>query len=428
MKTVSRVLLSALLLTGVAGGAIVAQPAAAQKKKEEKGPKLSPDALKAAQAAQTAIRAGDFATAEPALGQLDAAVKNDNDRYFAASLRLELEQAKIRQQRQANPNAPVDNNRLAGPIDALLASPFTEPAQKAQMAYIRGQIAYENKQYPQTLQYWQQAQQLGYTDPNFALNVMRVKEASGNTAGALTDLEAELQRTTAAGQKPSEELIRYGLARGIKQPGQAVPWMKRLLVAYPTTKNWRDVAVLYGIQQGSVATLDGSQKLDLFRLMHQTKSLADQYDYREYADDAFKRGLPEEAKRILAEGVAAGKIPAGGTEYKAMQTEINKAIANESPLGPLEAKAKSAGDGKLAAQTAEAYLSQNNNAKAAELYRIAAQKGGVNADEVNTRLGIALARQGDKEGARAAFTAVKGTPRADLAQLWITSLDVPVTA
>ena len=74
----------------------------------------------------------------------------------------------------------------------------------------------------------------------------------------------------------------------------------------------------------------------------------------------------------------------------------------------------------LAAQTAEAYLSQGNYAKAAELYRTALSKGGVNADEVNTRLGIALANGGDKAGAQAAFAAVKGQPRADIAALWTT--------
>ena len=428
MNTVSRALLSALLMSGVAGGAIVATPAAAQKKKDDKGVKLTPAALTGAQAVQTATAANDFPTAEAALAQMDAAVKTDQDRYTAAALRLDMEQARLRVARAANPNGPVDQSRLAAPLDALLASPLTEQARKGQLAYVRGQLAYDAKQYPQTLQYWQQAKQLGYTDPNLDMNIMRVKEQSGDAAGALTDLNAEIQRASAAGQKPKEELYRYSMAKSVKLPGQAVPSMQRLVAAYPTKKNWRDVAVLYGLQQGSVATLDKQQKLDLFRLMHHTRSLADEFDYREYSDDAFDRGLPEEAKRILEEGIAAGKIPASGANYKAFRTEIAKAIANESPLGPLETKAKSAGDGKLAAQTAEAYLSQNNNAKAAELYRLALQKGGVNADEVNTRLGIALARQGDKEGARAAFTAVKGAPRADLAQLWITSLDAPVTA
>lgn len=430
MKTVSKAVLSALLLAGVAGGAIMAQPAAAQKKKDEKAdaPKYSKEVLTPAQAAQPAIQADNFAVAEPAVAQVEAAAKSEDDRYLAAALRLDLEQRKIRAARTANPNAPVDESRLAAPLDVLLASPRTDAAQKGQFAYVRGQLAYTAKQYPQALQYWNQAKQLGYNDPNLSLNIMRVKEQSGDTAGALTDLETEIQRMTASGQKAPEDLYKYGLSRAMKRPGQAIPWMQRYLAAYPTKKNWRDMLVVYGLQQGSIATLDNSQKIDLFRLMDQTDSLADQYDYGEYAQKARDRGLPEESQRILREGLAAGKLAASNTEYKALQAENAKLISNEGPLGPLETKAKGAADGKLASQTAEAYLSQNNNAKAAELYRVALQKGGVNADEVNTRLGIALARAGDKEAARAAFNAVKGPPRADLAQLWITSLDTPATA
>ena len=41
---------------------------------------------------------------------------------------------------------------------------------------------------------------------------------------------------------------------------------------------------------------------------------------------------------------------------------------------------------------------------------------------MNTRLGIALAAQGDKAGAKAAFDAVQGSPRAELAGFWNTWL------
>lgn len=430
MNTVSKALLSALLLTGVAGAALVAEPAAAQKKDDKKGNglKLSPAVLKPAQTAQTALKANDVATAEPAIAEAEAAVKNDDDRYIAAALRLELEQKKINAQRAASPGVAVDESRLGAPLQVLLASARSDQQQKAQFAAVLGQLSYNSKQYPQALQYFQQAKQLGSTDPNLDLNIVRIKEQSGDVNGALTDLDAQLQRAQAAGQKPSEELYRYGLARAMKQPGQALPWMKRYLSAYPTAKNWRDVLVLYGLQQGSVVTLDTPQKIDLFRLMNDTNSLADQYDYGEYAQKLRDRGLPVEASKILQKGIAAGKIPANNTEYKSMQAELRKFVANEGPLGPLEAKSKTGKDGKLASQTGDAYLSQENNAKAAELYRVALQKGGVDADEINTRLGIALARQGDKEGARAAFTAVQGAPRQGLAQLWIVHLDAPTVA
>ena len=105
--------------------------------------------------------------------------------------------------------------------------------------------------------------------------------------------------------------------------------------------------------------------------------------------------------------MATGKIPAGNATAKAMLTAAEAKSRQEGSLAPTEARAKSANDGKLAALTGEAYYGQGNYAKAAELYRLALQKGGVDANEVNTRLGIALAASGDKAGAKAAFEAVR---------------------
>ena len=49
----------------------------------------------------------------------------------------------------------------------------------------------------------------------------------------------------------------------------------------------------------------------------------------------------------------------------------------------------------------------------------------MNAPEINTRLGVALAMGGDKAGAKTAFGAVTGSPSAEIAALWITYLDAP---
>ncbi|OYU73307.1 MAG: hypothetical protein CFE32_21295, partial [Alphaproteobacteria bacterium PA3] len=57
------------------------------------------------------------------------------------------------------------------------------------------------------------------------------------------------------------------------------------------------------------------------------------------------------------------------------------------------------------------------------LFRLAQKKGGIDADVVNTRLGIALARAGQKDAARAAFQAVNGAARKDVAQFWLLWLD-----
>lgn len=431
MKTFSKLALAAVFATSVSGLAMTA-PAVAKKKEEEKKPglKLSPELLKPAQVAQPAIAAKDFATAEPAVAEVEAAAKTDDDKYIAAALRYDLESQKLYAAQTANPNAPINETVLAKPLDALIASPSTPVADKGRYAYRRGALAFNGKQYPQAIQYFTQARQLGYVEPNLGLQIAKAKFESGDTAGGSADLDALIQQQTTAGQKVPEDYYRYAIARANmrKDNVSTMAWLRKYVAAYPTPKNWRDVLVTYGLQQSPMATLDNPQKIDLFRLMRAAGALADQYDYEEYAQKVYDRGLPGEAQSVLKEGLAAGKIPAASLPAKELLADTVAAIRTEGSLASLETKAKGAADGKLAAQTADAYLGQNNFAKATELYRLALTKGGVNPDEVNTHLGVALARSGDKAGATTAFAAVKAAPRADIAALWTAWLQSPSTA
>jgi Flp pilus assembly protein TadD len=61
-----------------------------------------------------------------------------------------------------------------------------------------------------------------------------------------------------------------------------------------------------------------------------------------------------------------------------------------------------------------------------KLFRLAQKKGGIDADTVQTRLGIALARLGQKDAAREAFKAVTGAERKEIANFWLLYLDQQV--
>ena len=174
---------------------------------------------------------------------------------------------------------------------------------------------------------------------------------------------------------------------------------------------------------------DRGDRVDLFRLMRQTKSLADQAYYEEYAQSAGDIGLPDEAKAVIDEGKANGRIPAvPSSAIKGLATDAAAQIAAEGSFDSLEKKAAAAPPGPLSAQTGDAYFGRGNYAKAIALYKQALSKGGVNTDEVNTHLGMALAISGDKEGAKAAFTAVTGAPRNEIAAFWMIWLDHPPTS
>lgn len=422
MKSLSQAILTAALLAG--GVSVVAAPATAQKKGKEQGPslKLSNEVRNPAAQAQTALAAKDIATAEPLVAQVEAAAKTEDEKYIAAALRLNVEAIRIQ-------TPGTSTASLTAPLDALLANPKTPPADQARYAYQRGVIAANAKDNAGAATFFERARSLGYNDPNLPLQLVKLKMEGGDVAGGTAELEKVIAAQTAAGQKVDEQLYRYAIAKTgqRKMPAETLAWIERYLTAYPTQKNWREMVVFYGIQPQSQITLDKGQKLDLYRLLRAGRSLADQYDYELYGQYAFDLGIPYETKTVLAEGKAAGKVPASSANANGLVTAANGAIANEGSLASQEGRAK-AGSAKLAASTADAFLASGNNAKAVELYRVALQKGGVDTDAVNTRLGIALAGSGDKAGARTAFEAVKGAPRADVAKLWMIFLDHPPVA
>ncbi|KTT76751.1 tetratricopeptide repeat protein [Sphingomonas endophytica] len=418
MKTLSNAVMAVLL----AGGATVAltQPAVAAKKEEQKGDqlKLSNEVRGPAAQAQTALAAKDVATATPLVAAVEAAAKTDDEKYIAAALRLNLE---VIRPEGAN------NAALVAPLDALIASPRTPQADKARYTYQRGVIAANAKDPAGAMRFFEQAQQLGYADPNLPLQLVKLKMDSGDIAGGSAALAKLVDAQMAAGQKPSEDIFRYAIARNnsAKNTAEARAWMRRYLTAYPTAKNWRDMLVFWGIQPQSMVPLDKAQKVDLYRLLRAGKALADQYDYEIYAQWTFDQGLPWESKAVLTEGKAAGKIPANSPDAGSLLAAANKSISNEGSMASVEARALKAADGKLAASTADAYLGSGEYAKAITLYRAALEKGGVDANTVNTRLGIALYNSGDKAAAKTAFQAVTGSPRADIAGWWIDLIDHP---
>lgn len=420
MKTLSTLALAVALAAG--GGVVLTQPATAAKKEEAKsGLKLSPEFLKAAKPAQDAVAAKNWAAAEPLVAVAEAAAKNDDEKYVAASFRFDVTRGKIYAVRDANPNAPVDESQLAGPLDTLIANPSTPAANRPQFLYVRGVLAFNGRQYPVAAKYLSDARQLGYQDPNLDLMIAKAKIEGGDLAGGNADLDAAIAKAQAGGKPAPKDLYLYGVARSLKAKDKTstVAWLNKYAKAYPDPQTWRDVLVTYGLSSPSVDNLEKAQRIDLYRLLRDTKGLSDQSLYEEYAQDAIDRGLPLEAEAVLKEGQASGKLT-GSKNATDMLRQASASAKLEGSLAPLETKARAAADGKLAAQTADGYLSQGNNAKAAELYKLALSKGGVSADDLNMHLGIALSRAGDKAGAAAAFANVKTGPRANLASLWST--------
>ncbi|RDE06533.1 tetratricopeptide repeat protein [Sphingomonas aracearum] len=433
MKTFPRFALAAALLAGASGLALTPALAKDKKKEEQTGPQKpsvsNADALKQIQAAQTAIGAKDYATATTALTAADAAAKTDGDRYFITALRLQMTAG------QLAPNDPTADAKLAPLLDQLLANPVTPQEDLGRYTYSRGNMYYNAKQFPQALAAFQKAQQLGYQNENLALQIVRAKTEGGDVAGGLADLEKSILAEKAAGRPVSEDQYRFAISRYYKLGDNAgtqrvtAMWLHD----FGTPKNWRDAIYTFGFQGAGAKRIDSRQRVDLFRLMRATNSLVGA-DYLEYAQLTYDTGLARESVSVMDEGVKNGKIPAAGGKPTGSAAQLlglaRQQLGTEGTAEAQEAKAKRTGTGRALADVGDFYLGNNNWAKAAELYRaaLAAPKPGtpaMNADEVNTHLGIALANAGDKTGAKQAFSSIKTAPRTEIAQLWTVWLDAP---
>ena len=232
-------------------------------------------------------------------------------------------------------------------------------------------------------------------------------------------LKAAADATKAAGQQVPAQWYQIGVSRAeaAKLP-DVTEWAKMSYQADPSGQNLRTLVRLF---QRANPNITNRENLDVLRLLGASDGLVVAQDFTEYAEMASKTGIYGEVKTVIDKGRSKGVLNAsqGADVY---QSAVPKIAGDKSTLGSAEADAQKAANGKIAAATADAYLGYGDYAKAASMFELAKQKGGVDADEVNTRLGIAKTLGGDTAGAKAAFEAVQGGARKQIAGLWLAYL------
>lgn len=418
MKTVSRAVIGLALAMGVGLPLAVAPAMAAKEKKEKPAPAKAWQLSKEFRAAYIPADAAVKANAPDAVAKIEVAeavVKNGDEKYIAGTLRLTLGQA------TKNPKLQLDG------IIAMIASGSAAAVDAPKLNMAAGQLAYQAGNFQDAKKYLAEAIRLGNPGVDANLLLAEANFKMGTTVEGLTALDTAVKAEQAAGRKAPPEW--YGRAAAMsykaKLTGETAKWTREQVRAYPTPENWRSALVIYR----DSANLDNQTLIDLFRLMHDTKALAGERDFFEYASLAITGALPGEAKTVIEEGFASGAVSKSSRAVAERLTDANVKIpSDKASVVNDEKRAPAAADGRLAANTGSAYLAYGDYAKAIDLFRLAQKKGGIDADVVNTRIGIALTRAGQKEAARAAFQAVSGAARKEVAQFWLLWLDQTPTA
>ena len=409
------------LALAMTGGAISAPAFAAKKEEKKAGPKLnvSPEVIKSLQVAQKAAEAQDFAGAKAALADADTKAVSNDDKYQIGAIKL---------------NTSIGAKDAALQSEALtqmLDSGLTPPEQAGQFNAIAADQAMGAKNYDLAIKRGQAALAAGYKPEAVNPTIAQAYFGKAGTANpsvepqrslnqqGLAALKAAADAMKAAGQQPPAQWYQIGVSRAAtaKLP-EVTEWAKAAYAAQPSGENLRTLIRLF---QQANPNISNRENLDVLRLMAASGGLVVAGDFVEYAETASKLGIYGEVKSAIDAGRAKGAVSAsqGRETYQAAVAKIS---GDKSTLGAAEADAKKAANGKIAAATADAYLGYGDYAKAASMFDLAKQKGGVDADEVSTRMGIAKTLGGDLPAAKAAFQSVQGGARKQIADLWIAYL------
>lgn len=410
MTKISRLALAAMLALG-AGGALSTAPVFAQKAKKVEGPappKLSKQVQAPLSEAQKLIAAGDNAGALVKVQAADAVKTTPDEAFVVNQFKLNVA---IAMKDDALTEQAIEGQIASGRVD-----------RETQTKYITAlaSLALRRNDTPKALAQYERLAALSPNDAEIPISIGELYRRNNQNAQAVASYKKGIEIRKASGQPVPEAWYRNYVrtAYDAKLTTETGPATAAWVSAYPTPTNWRDALVIF-----RDARLDDQVNLDAMRLMRAAGALTGERDFVEYAETAAQRGLPGEAKAILDEGVAKNMLSSSKPYVKDITALVTpKVAADRASLAGLERDAKGPkGTAKGAAAVADGYLSYGNWAKAAELYQLALSRPGVDAATANTRLGIALARQGGKKAeAEAAFKAVQGNPtRQQLAQLWL---------
>ncbi len=411
MKLVSTIAVVAAL----AAAGLVAQPALAQKptpaqpapaQPAARKYTFSPEARKPLTDLQAAINKKDEAAYPAALAAAQAAVKNSDDKYALAKLTL---------QHAEQVNDPAA--RLVA-YQAVLASGGADAAETQLISHNIGILAGAASNWALVESALGPAVAANPSDIDDVVNLARAKIELKKNAEALPLLLHAIQLSEASGKPAPEGWYKnaLGLAYQTHNNEVVAQMNAALLKSYPSGQNLSNAILIYN----GGAELPKDIQLDLYRLMFASGGMNQSGEFLLLANMLDVSGLPGEEKTVLESAIRSGKVHDAAAQQMLQRTNARVA-EDRAALPGLDQKARAATTGTLALSTASAYASYGDYAKAADLYHVALQKGGVDPNLVNTRLGIALALAGRRPEAEAAFRAVTGA-RTQLAGLWLTWL------
>jgi tetratricopeptide (TPR) repeat protein len=356
----------------------------------------------------------DAAAAKTEFPKVVAAIGNDDDRYEAGILAINIGAGlkDLAFQEQG--------------IDLLIASASTPADLKREYTFRKGAIAYDGKRFADAEKNMLDAYNLGHRANNIEFLISNAMSQQNKDAEAIAWIGKAIDASKAAGPVNKTYVVRAAvLSAKAKNYAGAANFYKDLIIAENNPDYWHDALAFFDRSRD----FNPEETLDIMRLMRATDGLRFQQEYAGYLDSLSYIGVryPAEAVSLLDEGFAKGLISRNNVTFSERYNEAKARLAEDTrTLAGTIAPAKASPKGMLASLTGDSFFSHKDYKTAKELYESALSKapvldkdGGDQTDRTRFRLAMSKTMLGDYAGAKADFDMVTGANRKAIAEYWV---------
>jgi tetratricopeptide (TPR) repeat protein len=356
----------------------------------------------------------DAAAAKAEFPKVVAAIGNDDDRYEAGILAINIGAGlkDLAFQEQG--------------IDLLIASASTPADLKREYTFRKGAIAYDSKRFADAEKNMLDAYNLGHRANNIEYLISNAMSQQNKDAEAIAWIGKAIDASKAAGPVNKTYVVRAAvLSAKAKNYAGAANFYKDLIIAENNPDYWHDALAFFDRSRD----FNPEETLDIMRLMRATDGIRFQQEYAGYLDSLSYIGVryPAEAVSVLEEGFAKGLISRNNVTFSERYNEAKARLAEDTrTLAGTIAPAKASPRGMLASLTGDSFFSHKDYKTAKELYESALSKapvldkdGGDQTDRTRFRLAMSKTMLGDYAGAKADFAMITGANRKAIAEYWV---------
>ncbi|MDI4632054.1 hypothetical protein J7U46_03235 [Pelomonas sp. V22] len=334
------------------------------------------------------------------------------------------ENATIEQMRMAAASGAGDADQVVKGFEALKAAGKIDAASQVRtMETIAGTYLRAGNS-AKALEWANKYFAAGGASPAMKQVQLNAQVKSGDMATVLKDAMADLKADEAAGRMPSKDKLDLAHFAALKQKDNAAVALieEKKLNFYPTKEMWTQV--LAGLTQKKY--FSDKYTLDVYRLKLVTGNISKADDYMEMAQLAAQAGYPDEGKKIVEKGIAAGVLGQGaeGARHKRLADLLGKKIADaKAASAEAEKVASESKDGTPLVSLGLATAFRGDTLKGTQLIKSAIDKGVKSTEDANLYLGLAYYNGGEIGKAQAAWKAASrgssNNAASELARLWV---------